>query len=158
MATQFCYLYLHGFRGDVQTTKGAIFRKRFAEKGIELNVFDVKAGKGHADTRVSISLQALEAFYHEHKKPLRLIGSSMGGFISAVYASQHPTHVDRVILLNPAVNLKVAGNRHTSLQSYACCVRSKHGRLLRMSIMRRQLKNGKPRANASMWRERRKNS
>ena len=112
MATQFRYLYLHGFRGDQESTKGGIFRKRFAEKGIELNVFDVKAGKGHADTRVSISLQALEAFYDEHKTPLRLIGSSMGGYISAVYASQHPTHVDRIVLLNPAVNLKVASNEH----------------------------------------------
>jgi len=121
----FAYAYLHGFRSDVHSIKAKVFKQRFEERGISLEVLDVKGGKGHEDALVSIGLDVLDQFYEKTKKPLRLIGSSMGGFISAVFAARHPDRVDRVILINPAVHLKVG---HISIALSHKLTFRKHGR------------------------------
>ena len=39
------------------------------------------------------------------KTDLRLVGSSFGGLMAALFALEHETRVDRLILLAPAINL-----------------------------------------------------
>ena len=62
-------------------------------------------GKGYAGIGWSTSLSVIDRHYEEGLTPLRIIGSSLGGYLAARYASLHPGKVDRVALLNPAFNL-----------------------------------------------------
>src|SRR5713101_9962077 len=73
-------IYLHGFASGPMSSKAQFFRRRFEEIGVEMRVLEEAAG-GDGD--------------------VRLIGSSMGGYLAALYAARH-AEVSRVTLLAPA--------------------------------------------------------
>jgi pimeloyl-ACP methyl ester carboxylesterase len=71
---------------------------RFAEAGITLNTPQLDGGDFEAMT-ISSQLDELERA--AGSGPVRLIGSSLGGWLAALYASRNSA-VDRVVLLAPA--------------------------------------------------------
>jgi pimeloyl-ACP methyl ester carboxylesterase len=92
------HLYLHGFASGPASKKAAIFRNRFAEAGIELRVPDLAAGDFE---NLTITGQ-LELVQREARGGrVRLVGSSMGGYLAALYAARHP-EAERLVLLAPA--------------------------------------------------------
>ena len=141
MDSAFEYVFVHGFRMDVPDRRGAILEKWFRQKGIELHQLDAKGGKGHEDATITICLEALEDYRKSKGRPLRLIGMSMGGLMSALYASRNPTHVDRIILLNPAVNLKVGQIARYCNPLQSTC--RKHGERLQTQIIQQHTTNGR---------------
>jgi len=93
-------VYLHGFASGPGSKKAAYFRQRFSEQGIELEVPDLTGGDFEHLT-ISGQLRILEET--ARGEPVRLIGSSLGGYTSALYAAHHP-EVDSLILMAPAFN------------------------------------------------------
>ena len=92
------YLYLHGFASGPQSRKARAFREAFAAEGIALEVPDLAAGDFEYLTiggQLRVVTEALNG------EAARLIGSSMGGYLAALYAASHP-EIDRLILLAPA--------------------------------------------------------
>jgi len=89
------YIYLHGFASGPTSKKAAYFSRRFAEHGLELRVPDLTEGDFEHLT-LTAQLRVVE-----REAPLYLIGSSMGGYLAALYAARHP-EVERVVLLAPA--------------------------------------------------------
>ncbi len=91
-------LYLHGFASGPASQKARFFHERFARRGVPLEIPDL-AEEGFE--RLTITGQ-LEVIRREARgEPVSLIGSSLGGYLAALYAARHP-EVVKVVLLAPA--------------------------------------------------------
>ena len=91
-------LYLHGFASGPSSKKARFFRERFAELGIGLEVPDLAEGNFEGLT-IGGQLQVIERA--ARGEPVRLMGSSMGGYLAALYAARH-REVEKLVLLAPA--------------------------------------------------------
>ncbi len=91
-------IYLHGFASGPSSSKARFFQDRFAQLGIGLEIPDLSAGDFEHLT-VTGQLTVIERTAAE--APVSLIGSSMGGYLAALYAARHP-EVEKLILLAPA--------------------------------------------------------
>jgi len=100
-------VYLHGFASSPQSSKARFFGSKFAEAGVAFEAPQLEQGEFR---RLTISGQMLvvgsAVSAHREKltegEPLVLMGSSLGGYLAALYAERHPKAVDRLILLAPA--------------------------------------------------------
>src|SRR5438128_2592048 len=99
-------LYLHGFASGPASKKARYFRDRFAERGVSIEIPDLAAGDFDHLT-ITGQLGVIERAVHD--EPVCLIGSSLGGYLAALYASQHQ-EAERLVLMAPAFNF-VAGWR-----------------------------------------------
>ncbi len=95
-------LYLHGFASGPSSTKALYFRGRMEAAGAQVEVPDLAAGDFEHLT-LSGQLAVLEALARPNgrQQPVALAGSSMGGYLAALYAARH-TEVTRLVLLAPA--------------------------------------------------------
>lgn len=91
-------LYLHGFASSPQSRKAQYFRQQFARCGVTLEIPDLSPD-GLEKLTVSSQLRILESA--AKGEPVSLIGSSMGGYLAALYASLHP-EVETVVMMAPA--------------------------------------------------------
>lgn len=92
------YVYLHGFASSPSSSKATYFRQRFAERGIVLSVPALDGGNFEGLT-ISGQLGVVAAAAGDG--PVTLIGSSLGGYLAALYAARHP-EVERIVLMAPA--------------------------------------------------------
>jgi pimeloyl-ACP methyl ester carboxylesterase len=92
------YVYLHGFASGPHSRKAQAFRTALAEHRISLEIPALDGGDFEHLT-ISAQLSLIERLLHGD--PARIAGSSMGGYLAALYASTHP-EVDRLALLAPA--------------------------------------------------------
>ncbi len=91
-------VYLHGFASGPTSRKATYFAEQFRAAGVPLEIPDLSNGDFEHLT-ITGQLQVIERL--AQGRPVRLIGSSLGGYLSALYASIHPS-VQKVVLLAPA--------------------------------------------------------
>ena len=91
-------IYLHGFASGPMSSKAQFFRRRFEELGVELRIPDLSQGNFEGLT-ISGQLRVVERI--AGGDDVRLMGSSMGGNLAALYAARH-AEVGRVVLMAPA--------------------------------------------------------
>lgn len=91
-------LYLHGFASSPQSKKAQFFRRKFADAGIRIEIPEL-AAEGFERLTISGQLAVVERLADGEK--VSVMGSSMGGYLAALYASRHP-EVDRVVMMAPA--------------------------------------------------------
>ncbi|SPE39964.1 conserved hypothetical protein [Candidatus Sulfopaludibacter sp. SbA3] len=91
-------LYLHGFASSPASSKARFFRERLEGAGAEVTIPDLAAGDFEHLT-ISGQLAVLERA--AACRSIALMGSSMGGYLAALYAARHP-EVTRLVLLAPA--------------------------------------------------------
>ena len=87
-------IYLHGFASGPASKKATFFRQHLPL----LEIPDLSAGDFE---HLSISSQIDVIGEAAGGEPVNLIGSSMGGYLAALYASRH-AEVGRLVLLAPA--------------------------------------------------------
>jgi pimeloyl-ACP methyl ester carboxylesterase len=93
-------LYLHGFASSPNSRKARFFEERLSALGAEVRVPQMDEGDFF---HLTLSRQrALIERLSKESPPDVLIGSSMGGYLSALYASEHT--LKALILLAPAVD------------------------------------------------------
>jgi len=92
------YLYLHGFASGPLSRKAQFFREKLAAAGVPLEIPALDQGDFEHLT-ISRQLDCMTRVLDG--QPAILIGSSMGGYLAALYASRHP-EIDRMVLLAPA--------------------------------------------------------
>ena len=92
------FVYLHGFASGPSSNKASFFRERFAQLGIGLEVPDLAEGN-FAGLTLSSQLQLIARLCRG--EPVSILGSSMGGYLAALYAARHP-EVEKLVLLAPA--------------------------------------------------------
>jgi pimeloyl-ACP methyl ester carboxylesterase len=91
-------IYLHGFASGPQSSKAQFFRGRFEELGLAMQIPDLSEGNFEGLT-ITGQLRVIESI--AGGGDVFLIGSSMGGYLAALYAARHP-EVAKLILLAPA--------------------------------------------------------
>lgn len=91
-------LYLHGFASSPESTKARFFGEHLRQLGLRLSVPDLTNGDFE---RLTITGQLAILERSCGNEPVTLIGSSLGGYVAALYAAKHP-EVERLILLAPA--------------------------------------------------------
>ncbi len=92
------FVYLHGFASSPLSRKAQFFAGKLRELGHEVEVPHLER-EGFRNLTVSGQLRVIESV--APGQAIRLIGSSMGGYLSALYASQH-VEVEKLLLLAPA--------------------------------------------------------
>jgi hypothetical protein len=91
-------IYLHGFASGPASRKAGLFRERFGALGREVEV-PVLDGGDFENLTISGQLKVIEDT--ARGEAALLVGSSMGGYLAALYASRHP-ETRRLVLLAPA--------------------------------------------------------
>jgi uncharacterized protein len=92
------FVYLHGFASSPSSRKARFFEDRFRELGIGLDIPDLAEGD-FRNLTLTAQLKVMERVARD--EPVSLIGSSMGGYLAALYAARHP-EVKKLVLLAPA--------------------------------------------------------
>jgi uncharacterized protein len=92
-------LYLHGFASSPASRKARFFAEKLAALGFAVEVPDLAEGDFEGLT-ITKQLAVVERLGRRER--VIVIGSSLGGYLAALYAARHP-EVDRLILLAPAL-------------------------------------------------------
>jgi len=91
-------LYLHGFASGPSSSKAQYFRERLQASGASVEIPDLSEGD-FENLTITGQLHVIERA--AAGEPVSLMGSSMGGYLAAIYAARHP-EVHRLVLLAPA--------------------------------------------------------
>jgi pimeloyl-ACP methyl ester carboxylesterase len=101
-------VYLHGFASGPMSNKAQFFRARFEELGVPVEIPQLDE-RNFETLTVSSQLAVIDRAVIQNRDPngadgvpVTLMGSSLGGYLAALYASRHPENVDRLVLLAPA--------------------------------------------------------
>lgn len=94
-------VYLHGFASGPSSSKAQFFSRKFAEAGIQIDVPDLAAGDFE---HLTLTRQLVVIDEVVGGRRSILIGSSMGGYLAALYAARH-SNVEGLILMAPAFGL-----------------------------------------------------
>lgn len=92
-------IYLHGFASSPASRKARFFAERFAEHGTEIRIPDLEENDFH---HLSLSRMLSLVASLAASDRVSLIGSSLGGYLAALFAERFPEQVERVVLLAPA--------------------------------------------------------
>jgi pimeloyl-ACP methyl ester carboxylesterase len=95
-------LYLHGFASSPQSSKAKFFAEKLAERGMAFDAPDLNA-PDFSTLTVSRMLSQAGDLIGAHADAVAVVGSSLGGFVAVQVALGHPTRVQRVVLLAPAL-------------------------------------------------------
>ena len=96
------YVYLHGFASSPASTKARFFLSKLAQHGITLQVPELDGGDFE---HLTVSGQLAVVRECAPAGPLVLIGSSLGGYLAALYAERH-ADVERLVLMAPAFDFQ----------------------------------------------------
>lgn len=92
------FVYLHGFASSPRSRKACFLEERFREFGIDLEIPNLVEGS-FKNLTITGQLNVLERLCRG--EPVSLIGSSMGGYLAALYAARH-ANTQKIVLLAPA--------------------------------------------------------
>ena len=92
-------VYLHGFASSPHSSKAQFFLRKFAALGVPMEIPILDEGR-FEELTISGQLAVIERAVGD--QPAILIGSSLGGYLAALYANRHPAQVEKLVLLAPA--------------------------------------------------------
>ena len=93
-------IFIHGLESSSQGTKGVFFKEKFPD-------MIIPNFPGSLQERME-KLHGILA----GKSGIRMVGSSFGGLMAAIFAAEHEDRVDKLILLAPALNLMEFSDYH----------------------------------------------
>lgn len=117
------YLYLHGFGSSPRSAKGQALRAAFAARGAELLVPDLNAPCGFGKLTYTSALRGIEEA-SGGASSVRLIGSSMGGYLAARWAQLNPHRAHSLLLLCPGFDLSSRWERLLGAQVMSSWLRN----------------------------------
>jgi uncharacterized protein len=91
-------LYLHGFASGPGSRKARFFQEKLVPQGVSFDAPALDEGDFRHLT-ITGQLHVVDRAAEGH--PVVLIGSSLGGYLAALYAARH-ANVERLVLLAPA--------------------------------------------------------
>jgi predicted esterase YcpF (UPF0227 family) len=95
------FIYLHGFASAPVSAKAVYLNNCFTNLAISLKVPDLNQGD-FSHLTITRQIEQVEKMFPDNGELVTLIGSSLGGLISAFLAQKH-TQIERIILLAPAL-------------------------------------------------------
>jgi pimeloyl-ACP methyl ester carboxylesterase len=103
-------VYLHGFASSPQSSKAQFFRRRLTERGVSVEIPQLDEGNFEG-LNITGQLRVIDRAVKG--EPVILMGSSLGGYLAALYASEH-LNVERLILMAPAFQFPRRWRQHFS--------------------------------------------
>jgi pimeloyl-ACP methyl ester carboxylesterase len=96
-------VYLHGFASSPQSSKARFFFEKFRAQGRHLEIPQLDQGDFTGLT-ITGQLRLIEKIVGgvPENAPVILFGSSLGGYLAALFAARHPQAVERLVLMAPA--------------------------------------------------------
>jgi pimeloyl-ACP methyl ester carboxylesterase len=91
-------VYLHGFASSPLSTKAQFFLRKFTDLGVDCQIPQLDR-HDFSGLTITNQLSVIEEAVQTDR--VTLMGSSLGGYLAALYAARHP-NIDRLILLAPA--------------------------------------------------------
>jgi uncharacterized protein len=91
-------VYLHGFASSPQSGKARFFAEKFGALGVPFTAPQLDEGNFEGPT-ISGQLGVVER--EVRGEPVVLMGSSLGGYLAALYAARHQ-EIEKLVLLAPA--------------------------------------------------------
>jgi pimeloyl-ACP methyl ester carboxylesterase len=91
-------IYLHGFASGPSSAKAAFLAAKFQQAGISLEIPALDEGDF---PNLTITRQLNVVRQVVARRPVVLVGSSLGGYLAALYAARH-SEVEKLVLLAPA--------------------------------------------------------
>lgn len=91
-------VYLHGFASSPQSGKAMFFSEKFRTLGVPFTAPQLDEGNFEGLT-ITGQLRVIEKTVQG--EPAVLMGSSLGGYLAALYAARHP-EIEKLVLLAPA--------------------------------------------------------
>jgi pimeloyl-ACP methyl ester carboxylesterase len=92
-------VYLHGFASGPNSSKAQFFKQRFHEIGVPIEIPRLDGGDFQALTLTG-QLRIIDETVAN--QPAILFGSSLGGYLAALYAARRPELIEKLVLLAPA--------------------------------------------------------
>lgn len=86
-------IFIHGLESSNQGTKSVYFRKRYPDMIIP-----------HFQGALEARMRELDGVL-AGKEGIRIVGSSFGGLMAAIFARENAVRIERMVLLAPALNL-----------------------------------------------------
>ncbi len=86
-------IFIHGLESSSQGTKGTFFRDRYPD-------MSTPDFTGPIEERLAQLERILAG-----RAGIRMVGSSFGGLMGVLFAMQHESRVERLVLLAPAIHL-----------------------------------------------------
>ena len=108
-------VYLHGFASSPQSGKAQFFKRKLNSEGIEVEIPRLDGGDFE---RLSITNQLEIIDQTVAGRPAVLFGSSLGGYLAALYAARHP-EIERLVLLAPAFQFPSRWRQRYSVEELA---------------------------------------
>lgn len=99
----FTFVALHGFASSPRSRKNEHLVARFPE--IDWVRPDLNQPSFAKLSFAAMRREVERTWEAQGGRPLRMIGSSLGGYVAAWFAASHPERVDRLVLLCPAFDL-----------------------------------------------------
>jgi len=93
-------LYLHGFASSPNSTKGSYFARQFQQMGAEVVQPDLDEGDFEGLT-ITRQLKLIDRVAREIQ-PRLVMGSSLGGYLAALYGALYPEQAPALALMAPA--------------------------------------------------------
>lgn len=109
------YAYLHGFGSGPESKKGRALAAAFEAAGKHLDRLDLNR-PSFRELTITAALAAIDAWAdgpapseaatpHAPGGSVMLVGSSLGGYLAALWASLHPERVERLVLFCPGLDM-----------------------------------------------------
>lgn len=92
-------IYLHGFASSPASSKAQFFSRKFQEAGYDVSVPALDGGD-FRNLTITSQLDILER--EARGQRVILMGSSLGGYLTAVFAARHAAQVVRAVMMAPA--------------------------------------------------------
>jgi hypothetical protein len=103
-------IYLHGFASSPKSTKVGYVTERFREHGVEVRCPDLNQPSFETMTMTRMLEQLRRELDAPAPARATLIGSSLGGTLAILGASQFAAAIERLVLLAPAVMFAKPGH------------------------------------------------
>jgi pimeloyl-ACP methyl ester carboxylesterase len=92
-------IYLHGFASGPTSSKARFFRDKFGAAGIDVSIPALDGGD-FRNLTITSQLAVIEREIRGER--VTIMGSSLGGYLAALYAAAHPRQVEHAIMMAPA--------------------------------------------------------
>jgi predicted esterase YcpF (UPF0227 family) len=109
-------VYLHGFASSPQSSKAQFFAAKFRALDHTLEIPHLDQGDFTGLT-ITRQLQLIEKTVDAG--PVILLGSSLGGYLAALFAARHPQAVEKLVLMAPAFQFPTRWRARFSPQDLA---------------------------------------
>jgi uncharacterized protein len=98
------FIYLHGFASSPKSVKAVIFRERLSARGHEVSIPPLDEGDFTGLT-ITRQLEVVRREVARSPGEVTLIGSSMGGYVAALFAASE-AQVTQLVLMAPAFEME----------------------------------------------------